>query len=55
MLDVNVRRMLCYGLIYLLSYGIIVWGQGVNALSTLIFFSLQKKKAIKHTARLKQF
>jgi hypothetical protein len=52
-LEMNVRRMLYYGLIYpLLAYGINVWGQSVKALTKQIF-TLQKR-VVRYMAGLKQ-
>jgi hypothetical protein len=51
-LDLNGRRMLCYGLIYpLLSYGIIVGGHSAKALTRRIF--ILQKRAVSYTAGLK--
>jgi hypothetical protein len=52
-LEMNVRRMLYYGLIYpLLAYGINVWGHSVKVLTKQIF-TLQKW-AVRYIAGLKQ-
>jgi hypothetical protein len=51
MLDINVRRMLYYGLIYhLLAYGII-WGQSSKVLARRVF-TLQKR-AVRYMEGLK--
>jgi hypothetical protein len=49
---VNVRKMLYFGLIYLLlAYGIVVWGQSAKTLDEYLPL---KKNAVRYTAGLKQ-
>jgi hypothetical protein len=54
MLDMKVRRMLCYGLICpLVAYAIAAWGQSIKTFTRQIL-TVKKERAVSYTAGLQQ-